>query len=144
MNDLPYTITLVAGDWSHDGHSISHNEWIKSNLTSKEIQKAYKDGVEKIGVDLSEDICAEYGEESLEFQYFKKFIDAGFLKFGFELNKNDLKSIEKEEDIEYLDSDFFVALYLFTVFVGNGEFKYEMVENEENNIDIGAYGLFGN
>jgi hypothetical protein len=144
MSDLIHTITLVLGDPYHDGHNISHNEYIKSNLTIKEIQGAYKKGVKKIGVDLSEDICAGSEENSLEFQYFKKFIDAGFLKFGFELNKDDLKSIKNEKDIEYLDSDMFVALYLFTVFIGNGEFKYELIENEESNIDIGAYGLFGN
>ena len=142
MSNLVYTITLVLGDWSHDGHSISHNEYIKSNIPPEQVENAYEIGKKVIGVDLVENVAAEYEDGSLRFEDFKKFIDIGFLNFGFELNEDDLKNLEKEEDIEYMGTDLFVALYLFTVHIGNDKFKYEISE-EVNSINIGGYGLFG-
>ena len=145
MNEeLYHIITLVLGDWSHDGHCVSHNEYIKSNLSAKEINIAYTVGKKVIKIDLIEDVCRGYDENFISFEDLKKFIDAGFLETKFKFNKNDLKSIKNQETIEYIDSGLFVALYLFTVSCGNDKFKYEIVEDNENNINIGGYGIFGN
>lgn len=35
-------ITLTCGDWSHDGHSRTSSGTIRTNLTQKEIVKAYE------------------------------------------------------------------------------------------------------
>lgn len=143
MNEeLGHIITLVIGDWSHDGHSKTDTISIKSNISIKEVENAYNFGKKVIKIDLVEDVCRGYEENFIEFKDFQKFIDAGFLETGFELNKNDLKSIKNKKTIEYVDSDLFVALYLFTVSCGNDKFKYEIIENNESQINIGGYGLY--
>lgn len=145
MSELEHTITLVLGDWSKDGHNISHNEYIKSNFSIEEIEKAYKIGAVRLNVDLTEDIAAGYDENSLPFEELKKFIDAGFLEKYDGFSKDDLKSIKNKTDIEYLDSDLFIELYLFTILCGNDKFKYKILNASENtSINIGGYGLFGN
>jgi len=141
--NLVHTITLVMGDWSHDGHSKTYNAYIKSNLDVKQIQKAYEIGSKAIKIDLVEDICADYEDQTLKFKDFKKFIDAGFLKKYDGFNEDELKSIKNKTDLEYIDTDLYLELYLFTVFCGSDKFKYEILENpDDTNIDIGGYGLF--
>lgn len=149
MTDLVYIINLTLGDWSHDGHNITVTEVIKSNLSIDEIASAYKKGSKKLKVNLTKDICAGYEENTISFVDFKKFIDAGFLKkidenTDFSFSEEEINSIKKEQDIEYVGTELFTELYLFTVYVGNELFQYSMAENETNNINIGGYGLLGN
>lgn len=42
-----HTIILVVGDWSYDGHNQIDKFVIESNLSSQEIESAYKKGVKK-------------------------------------------------------------------------------------------------
>ena len=48
MAKLKNHVTLVLGDWSHDGHGWTQNVYITSNLTRQEIEIAYAKGVENV------------------------------------------------------------------------------------------------
>ena len=48
-----YTIELIVGDGSYEGHGRTKVIVIESNLTSQEIKAAYSLGANKSGVDLS-------------------------------------------------------------------------------------------
>lgn len=141
MVELNNTITLVVGDYSHDGHGITANVIVQSNFSQLEITTAYELGVKILGIDLCENVCSEYEDQTIKFSDFKKFLDAGYSTVN--LNKDDLKSIKLEKDIEYVDDDLFAELYLFTVYIGNKNFEYNITV-ETNNINIGGYGLLGN
>lgn len=132
----PNNITLQLGDWSHDGHGLTATYSITSSLSIKEINKAYKKGVKKIGVDLGEDICRDYEENFISMQYLHSFIEAGYTSNYFNIsNSIDGGSVLTQE--EYLQ------LYLFTVKIGNNKFEYTLVNDKETIIQIGGYGLFG-
>jgi hypothetical protein len=134
-----YTITLIAGDWSHDGHNATQTYNISSNLTQKEIEKAYKKGVKKIGVNLTEDVCADYEMRHIQKEDWDKFITSGFVH-GW--NKKQLNSYTDEFGIE-LACEEFLKLYLHTVYCGNNNFEYTILK-DNSSIHIGGYGLLGN
>lgn len=126
------TINLVLGDWSHDGHGKSETVTIETNLTVKQIANAYKKGSKKIGFDLTEEVASEYEDSSLPIDVVDSLNDAGF-------------DVEKEvgmynDELDSLDTDNFVKIYLFIVGVGAPSFKYKIVHNVD--INIGGYGLF--
>lgn len=121
-------ITLTCGDWSADGHGRTSSDTIRTNLTQKEIVKAYEKGAKIIGVDLSEDLCTDYEDNAFPGKARQAYADHGM---GFS---------EYGGDSTCLDSYLFTKLYLFTAQVGNPEFKYEVVDSDE--ITIGGYGLF--
>ena len=116
------TINLVIGDWSHDGHEKTETVTVSSNLTIKEIEKAFKIGVNKLGFDITK-CCEDYEDHVLP----KKANDA--------LKKAGFKGVD-EEGYFY---ETFADIYLFTVKQGDDSFKYKIVTNQT--INIGGYGL---
>lgn len=132
-----YCVTLVVGDWSRDGHEKTDTISIESNLSPKDIEKAYKKGTKKIGVDLSKTIVADYECNVMSSADVAKFVAAGFdlqefLGAYYEINEDG--SLE-------LGVDEFVDLYLFVVKTGNADFISKRIE-PYSNINIGGYGLY--
>lgn len=131
-------VALVLGDWSNDGHGRTETFYIESNLSPKEIEKAYAKGSLKLGIDLVESICEEYEDDRLWKDDLEKFRSAGFKDV---LDKSD-------EDDEFTDSihlgyEDYTKLYLFTVSLGNPLFKFSFLKSKENPVvRIGGYGLF--
>lgn len=129
MNNI---IRLILGDPCGDGHGRSATYVIKSNLTKEEIIKAYDGGVNKIGVDVINNVCSEYEESHVEECVIDKLI-----KFGYQSN------LDTNNDGEfYVNKDDFVDMFLFIVKVGNHEFQFNMEKDDTKTIDIGGYGLF--
>ena len=116
---------LVIGDWSDDGHGKTATITIKSNLTSKGIEKAFKVGAKKIGVDITS-LCEDYEDYGLPDEAIAKLKKAGY---------------EGDEEEGFLEAGYesFAAIYLFTVKIGDPSFEYKEVDGK--NINIGGYGL---
>ena len=55
-----FTINLIVGDWSGDGHTVTETVTISSNCSVDSIRLAYKEGSEILGFDLSETVCREF------------------------------------------------------------------------------------
>lgn len=130
LEQMTYTLNLILGDWSHDGHEKTETITIKTNLSKEQIKSAYIKGSNLIGVDLIDEVAAEYEDSTLSLEYLEKFKKAGF---------------EPNEDMFYkgfyeLDTEEYTNLYFFVLKKGNENFEYEIIENED--IDIGGYGLF--
>lgn len=121
-------ITLTCGDWSNDGHGRTSSGTIRANLCQNDIVKAYKKGAKIIGVDISSDLCKDYQDNAFPEKAKQKYASQG-MDFS-----------EYDGEGGYLYPELFTKLYLFTVQVGNPEFKYEVVGDSE--ITIGGYGLF--
>lgn len=131
----PFVINLVVGDWSGDGHSMTSNVMIHSNLSINQIKKAVEVACTKVGFDFTQEICQDYECTRLSDYQAEKLMSAGIdlhkiLEFDEELN---------EWSFCY-DPHKFVELWLEFVKLGNSKFIYEIVEGK--NINIGGYGLF--
>ncbi len=130
---LPYMINLVMGDQSGDGHGRTEHVTIISNLEKKDIEIAYKAGAKKTKVDLSKNIACDYEDNKISKEIIEKLI-----KFGFK----GLDYVVGSDDCYSLWSDTYSYLWLFLVSVGNPDFKYEVINDDSPDIDIGGYGLF--
>lgn len=115
--------TLVLGDWSGDGHSMTTRYVIRSTLTVEGIKAAYLKGAAIIGVDVSQEVAGD--DESIDEVSAALFTEAGM-----------------EIDPGHLRLENFLELYLFTVKVGEPTFTYEIVPDTTTHINIGGYGLF--
>lgn len=130
-------IKLIVGDWSDDGHGKTDIYLIKSNLSKKDIEEAFDQGVAKIGCDIT-DHCKGYTDSKIAREEYNKFVAQGFKRGDY---------IYEDEDDEsgpfYVSSETYRDLYLFTVKCGNDNFIFKHVfEDRKNDIKIGGYGLF--
>lgn len=142
--ELPNRITLVLGDWSHDGHNMTSNFIIDSNLTSKEVESAYKRGASKCGLDLRANVCSDYEDSSISAEDFKKLADAGY-------DRGDFGKVDPDDDdppgdplkvgIDYVDHDEFLRMWLFIVKLGEPSFECKEIRSYDVTVNIGGYGL---
>lgn len=134
--DLPHMINLVMGDWSGDGHSKTETVTILSNLKKADVEKAYKAGVKKTKVKFSEDVARNYEDGVITTETV-----AALAKHGFKIE--DYSEDEEPGDRGYgLWTDGYSLAWLFVAQVGNPNFKYEVINDDSPNINIGGYGLF--
>jgi len=124
-------INLVIGDWSDDGHGKTHTVTVKSNLLKENIDRAYLEGVKKIGVDISE-YCEDYEDTLVPMEALKKLETA-----GFDLYTLDGYGEDEEFGIWYED---FAKIWMFIAKTGNPDLI--LVPADPNSINIGGYGLF--
>jgi hypothetical protein len=144
---FPHMVNLVLGDWSQDGHNLTHTVTITSNLDKKALMSAYKKGVKKLDLDVQNEVAEEYEDGSLSIEQWKKLEAAGMTleqlfaneKWEFDEAK---EALENKEDSFGVSYESFSRIWLFTVKQGNPEFEYEIEEGESPNINIGGYGLF--
>lgn len=125
-------IELVIGDWSGDGHNITNSIVIKTNLTQQEMIEAYQLGVQKIGFDLIEDVCADYEDNKISEDVYEKLVASGY-KFD-----DDCVVPSMIEPLELGGSDDYADIYLHFVKIGNPQFVFSY----GSSIKIGGYGLF--
>lgn len=133
---MRYVINLVLGDWSNDGHGRTKTYTIDSNLSIDAINSAYKLGFSLIGHDIVKTVADEYQSTSL-----CDFIVEALYNNGFAFEDIEVYDKLNNEfiDIE-LDTDLYLKIYLFVVYLGNPEFSPQIIE--QNKINIGGYGLF--
>jgi len=129
--ELKNDIILTVGDWSKDGHNQFEVIPTKSSHNIEDIKKAYKQSVEKTGVDLSKEVCSEYGDREIKNEVTEK------LKPYFDVRDFTYTGEEKIwEGIE------FAYIYCEFIKISLPEFEYKFRNSNENNINIGGYGLF--
>lgn len=135
-------INLVMGDWSGDGHSQTATVTILSNIDKKALEKAYKAGVKKTGVDFENEVAEEYEDNTISAEIVEKLAKHGF---KIEDYSEDEEPDEEDDDPRYcLWTDGYSLAWLFVAQVGNPDFKFEVIEDDSPNINIGGYGLLGN
>lgn len=134
---LPHLINLIVGDWSHDGHSMTETITISCNLDKKETVKAYKKGTKKVGFDLTDDVCSDYEDMSVDPEVIKKMREAGIRVEDF------IKQYEDDSSwsFEY-DATSFAEVWLQIARLGNPDLEYEINVHDSPNINIGGYGLY--
>ncbi len=139
-------VVLSVGDPGGDGHGIHSNVRISCNLTSKELEAAFKKGEEIIGIRFA-DQFSEYDSRQLPPDMIKKmskFFDTGFDDLADHVpNLDDDDYDEGDYGFgEDIFSDDYINLWLKIAKVGNPQLAYEFCEQEQG-IDIGGYGIMG-
>ena len=139
-----HTISLVVGDWSGDGHSMTDTIVIESSLDKKALGAAHQAGAKKLDINM-DDLCASYEDATCPADVWKKLKDAGID------NEQPIRSMLADMDDKYsLDEDgnaslypeSFAAIYLFLAKQGDPNLQYSVVEDRTSRINIGGYGLF--
>lgn len=125
-------ICLCVGDTSGDGHCITDNIIILSNLNRDSIMNAYSNGTSLVGFDFSQSVCVNGEDDILELDDAERLmaqgIDIGMLEF-------------EDEYYVFVDGcSSFVNIWLQIVKLGNPDFEHEIVQLPT--ADIGGYGLF--
>lgn len=143
------TISLVVGDWSHDGHEKTDTIVIKSSLTLKQLQSAYKKGTEKVGFDFMKTVATDYEESNIDRNKLKVLRDLGCETAVWEEDyKNSLSEKDKEiyagddDKAVSISSEEYAEFVLFICTLGNKDLEYEFVEDKTSRWNIGGYGLF--
>lgn len=139
MNKLPFTITLILGDPSGDGHGKSKTIVFNSNLNVTDIGLAYKKASKELGFDLISDVCNDYEDNFVPKDIFDTLVKNGMEYDLSDYEKNQLEDADTRGINIYTDE--YLNIYFFIVFFGNKNFEYEITNYPV--IDIGGYGLYG-
>ena len=133
-------ISLVIGDWSHDGHEKTEDIDIRCNFTTKELHAAYKKGTEKLGFDFIATVAVEYEDDRLPADKWEKLTKLG-LKLDYELEPFD--DLDGEEDDYRIDSITYAEIIMFICSLGSPDLTYKFIEKDySDNWHVGGYGLF--
>lgn len=135
LEDGLYLITFVVGENGCDGHGKSNIYGIKSNIPPIELQSSYQQGVDRLGYDITR-YCQEYEDNKIHPSFQQALRLKGFVLPTILSFRNE----EVEKSLEYIDSDTFVEIFLFTVRLGNPSFGYSKVTIPS--FEIGGYGLY--
>jgi hypothetical protein len=129
-----YTINLVIGDWSHDGHGKSDHFTIESNLTTKEMNQAYKSGSIILGFDFVKTVARDYEDNMLRGEAYDTMVEHGILE-GISFDDHN-----EEEGYASLWTEDYAEIYLRIVALGSDSFGYKKINGA--NLNIGGYGLY--
>ena len=131
---MNYTIELIAGDPSGDGHKMTDNLIISSNLTRDQIRHAYKVGTALVGFDLTKEVAADYEDSTISYERLMQLKNAGVDLSDWNLPE------DEDEPVEFCCTEFF-DLYLAIVKLGSSEFEYTEMDSQSESIYVGGYGF---
>jgi hypothetical protein len=129
---MQHTIQLVVGDPSGDGHERTSSLNIVCNLSSIELNKAYKAGTKLVGYDFSVKVACDYEDSSISKQKLEKLFQLGYAP-GFEFEE------DGKGGYSLCTEDFF-RIFLFICKLGYPNLKWKKCPRQDT-IFIGGYGL---
>jgi hypothetical protein len=125
---MAFLIELIVGDASRDGNGQTEVIIVSSNKSSSEIMKAYRKGVQIVGVDL-EDEVSTYSNTELT----SDFVEAISKHF-------DLNDYAEEYEGEWnIYPGGYAGLYMDIAKLGDSSIEFEYPSTES--IDVGGQGL---
>ena len=131
---MQYIIELIYGDTTGDGHGMHDSDFYRSNYKTKDIAKAVASSEIEYNLFFDKDICAEYGECTINSDIYDRFFAMGI----------DIASyIEDWGDDGYFVHSF-TGLYLAFAKLSLPDLQTEYMTITDDSIDIGGYGLFEN
>ena len=131
---MQHIIKLTYGDPYCAGHGMHDSDYYRSNYKTKDIAKAVASSEVKYNLFFEKDICAEYGESTINSDIYDQFFAMGL----------DIASYTEDwEDGVYHVHDF-TGLYLAFAKLSLPDLQTEFMAVTDDSIDIGGYGLFQN
>lgn len=119
------TIKLVVGDWSGDGHNVTHTYFIEANYTSNEIEEAYQ----KFLTDRElYEPCEEYEDAKLDDYFLAALAEANI----------DISDME----INFYSGRDFCEFYLRVAKHTLTNLEWNFLMEDIQTINVGGYGLY--
>ncbi len=122
-------ININLGDWSGDGHNKTFDNLFTCNRDFNTVITAYKKGCKKLGFVLHDKVAANYDDGSITQEQLDKLLSLGFNN--------------KIQDLDYLQDEDLVELFIFTAKLGNSELLFIPAVSEVQEV-FGYGGLDGN
>jgi hypothetical protein len=136
------TISIVMGDWRRDGRTASLTQYISTNLSETEVERAYQEGCSIVGIDL----CSVFDEKrKADESEIQKFEVAGledFLKSEYGLDFPFGGKTNVEVFFNNFETEDVFKLFCFLVKKGNPDFKHSVVNDEIKKIWIDCHSFF--
>lgn len=131
---MRYIIELIYGDPSSDGHGMSASDSYKSNYKTQDIEKAVAQIEKANNFTFTEDICAEYGECTIDKDRYNQFVSMGI----------DIGDYVEDygDDTYYVHN--FTGLYLAIAKLALPDLQTEFTKVTTDSLAIGGYGMFEN
>lgn len=135
-------IQLVVGDWSDDGHGKTSTVVVEADCGKKHLEAAFKRGVEKLGVDVT-DACEDYDDDEMPRTVYNtiKAVDPDLVTDSWSKLCFDDEEDHFEEDVVYMAPDMYAVLWMLTAKAGDPDLKWSIVADVPK-INIGGYGFF--
>jgi len=140
--ELKHQINLVLGDWSGDGHNQTATVTIRCNLDKKQLEKAYKAGCKKTGVNFADEVASDFEDNTISKEIVEKLAKHVFKIEDYSEDEQPGESPATGEVGYSLWTDGYAAAWMFIAKVGNSELEYEEMTDDSPDIHIGGYGLF--
>ena len=131
---MQYIIKLTYGDPSCAGHGMHDSDYYRSNYKTKDIAKAVAASEAKYNLFFDNDICAEYGESTINSDIYDQFFAMGI----------DIASYTEDWGNGVYHVHDFTGLYLAFAKLSLPDLQTEFMAVTDDSIDIGGYGLFQN
>ena len=128
---MKYTLALIYGDPSRDGHGMSETDYFASNYSSSDVQKAMAKAQKDYNFNFN-DVCSEYGKRTLTEEQYDIFANS---------MKIDLDKLGEEDEDEFIIYDF-PGLYLAIVKTQLQDLQVKEKVVTSESINIGGYGMF--
>ena len=132
---------IEIGDSSGDGHGISEVLIVQVNKTADEIAVSYRELANRTGVCLFENVCRDYGEETIDLGHAALLLAEG-------IPLDDICEYSGVEDDVYTyqpGATGLVRLYLEMAKVGLMDLEYSVHDDETPSLTVFSigYGLYG-
>jgi hypothetical protein len=136
LDSLSNTIDLVMGDWSDDGHGETEQVTIKSNFNKIWIDRAYESASDILGFCFINEVAKNYEEPYIDNELIIKLREV--------LEEPNLLDgvIDEHAECIGIDSYEYLDIYLKIIKLGDPDFKYKIIGDNNEQINIGGYGLF--
>ena len=148
MSELKYKMEFSLGDPSCDGHRYSETFYIRSNYSSKDIEKIYEEACKMLEFDYVKEAANEYEYQNLDKKYVTKLIEVGII------NKNDDLIVKEKDDhfiygetgdISFDEKEDYIKLFFNIIKWKKPDFEWEFapfVNDILRPLEGAAYGLF--
>lgn len=130
---MKYTIALIYGDPSCDGHGMHETNYYYSNYKTKDIDQALTKVNEQYDISVK-DLCSDYGQNTLTEKEHDTLVN---------VMKLDISRCGEDDEGEFYVYDFPVLILTIAKHILT-DLEYEPMEPTKDFYDIGGYGMFEN
>jgi len=115
-----YTIPLILGDYSGDGHGVTETYKLGSSLPLKDLRELYFKAVELHGFDLGREVCSKYDDCVISEEICEKLTKNGY---------PDMERILEGE--RWIDTDAYVHIFIWYMTSADPSLRLELISSEE-------------
>jgi hypothetical protein len=124
-----HVFALVVGDHTRSGHGRTKTFLARSSISPNALQKAYLDGLERLGMPFDEDYQDE-GHWTVTKEVYR-----GLLSLGWKPPRN------FQPEKTYLTPKLFARIVLFLCRVGSPSLRVTFLKTPSEEVPIGGYSL---